>query len=270
MKIACCQFAPQVGFLEPNRIAARAAIRSAVSHGARIVVLPELCTSGYVFRSASEARAVAVRPADGALDDWSAAAGDAVVVGGFAELGERDLVYSSAAVVDRSGVVAIYRKAHLWLNEPQVLAAGDLPPPVVETKAGRIGLAICYDLFFPEVMRDLALAGAEVIAVPTNSPIIDSDPANDGIGVAVTRAAAHVNRVFISVCDRCGAERGTRWAGRSVIVDPEGRVLSGPPGDRREMLVADCDLSVAVDKTVPGTANDVFGDRRPELYGLEQ
>jgi 5-aminopentanamidase len=272
MKVACCQIAPQVGAREHNRTAVRQAIRGAVDAGARIVVLPELSTSGYVLSSQSEARGLALRPADGALDYWSeeAARGDAVVVGGFAELGDDGAVYDSAAVVDGSGLLAVYRKAHLWLNEPQVFAAGEQPPRVIETKAGRIGVAICYDLFFPEVPRDLAQAGAEIITAPTCSPLLSADVSNVDIGIAVVRAAAHVNRVFIAVCDRYGTERGTSWAGRSVIIDPDGRVVSGPPGDRPEMLVAECELSLARDKVVPGTANDVFSDRRPELYGLER
>jgi predicted amidohydrolase len=272
MKVACCQIAPRVGARGQNRIAVREAIRSAVDAGARIVVLPELSTSGYVLRSEAEARELALRPGNDAFDDWSegAARGDAVVIGGFAELGDDDLVYDSAAVVDASGMLAIYRKAHLWLDEPRFFAVGDKPPPVIETRAGRIGVAICYDLFFPEVTRDLACAGAEIIVAPTCSPVLSADVTNADIGIAVVRAAAHVNRVFIAVCDRCGTERGTDWAGRSVIVDPDGRVLSGPPGDRAEMLLADCELALARDKVVPGTANDVFGDRRPELYGLER
>jgi predicted amidohydrolase len=268
MRVACCQIAPRVGGGEANRAAVCEAIRSAVGRGAQLVVLPELSTSGYVFRSEAEARRVALRPSDGGLDDWrrEAAGGDAVVVGGFAELGDDAQVYDAAAVVDGSGVLAVYRKAHLWWDEPRFFAAGDEPPPVIDTRAGRIGVAICYDLFFPEVTRSLALAGADIIAVPTNSPIVDNDPTNADIGISVTRAAAHVNRVFVAVCDRHGTERGVRWAGRSVIADPDGRVVAGPPGDRRKLVVADCELSVARQKTVPGTTNDVFADRRPELY----
>jgi predicted amidohydrolase len=205
------------------------------------------------------------------LDDWSEAAGDdAVVVGGFAELGDDDVVYNSAALVDASGVLATYRKAHLWLEEPEVFALGDQAPPLVDTKAGRIGLVICYDVFFPEVPRDLALAGAEIITAPTCSPVLSDDVTNADIGIAVVRAGAHVNRVYIAVCDRSGPERGTTFAGRSVIVDPDGRVIAGPPGGRSEIIIADCELSLAHDKIVPGTANDVFRDRRPELYGLER
>lgn len=269
MKVACCQIAPQIGAVERNRRAVREAIREAVDAGARIVVLPELSTSGYVLRSEAEARELALRPADGVLDEWSAeaAGGGAVVVAGFAELGEDGLLYNSAAVLDGTGVLAIYRKAHLWLDEPRVFAIGQEPPPVVPTPVGWIGVAICYDLFFPEMTRSLARAGAEIIVVPTNSPVVD-DGANADIGIAVARAAAHVNRVFVAVCDRCGTERGTRWAGRSVIVDPDGRVLGGPPGERPETVLVDCELSLARQKVVPGTANHVFADRRPELYEL--
>lgn len=271
IKVVCCQIAPRVGEAEHNRLAVREAIRLAVADGARIVILPELSTSGYVLRSRTEARELALRPADGALDDWreAAADGDAVVVGGFAELGDDGLVYNSAAVVDATGVRAIYRKAHLWLDEPRIFTVGQEPPPVIVTRAGRIGVAICYDLFFPEVTRNLARMGAEIIAAPTNSPAVE-DGINADIGTAVARAAAHVNRVFVAVCDRCGTERGTRWAGRSVVVDPDGRVISGPPGDRVATVVADCELSIARQKVVPGTPNDVFGDRRPELYRLER
>ena len=269
MKVICCQVAPQVGAFERNRLVIGEAIGSAVAAGAQLIVLPELSTSGYVLRSPAEALELALRPEDGGLDYWSEAVegSDAVVVGGFAELGADGLVYDSAAVVDGAGVLAIYRKTHLWLDEPRMFAVGHEPPPVIETRAGRIGVAVCYDLFFPEVTRSLARAGAEIIAAPTSSPAVD-DEANADIGIAVARAAAHTNRVFVAVCDRTGTERGTRWAGRSVIVDPDGRVVDGPPGDQPATVVAECDLSLAREKAVPGTpTNDVFADRRPELYG---
>src|SRR3712207_6659380 len=92
-------------------------------------ILPELCTSGYAFESEDEARALAQPPEGGALADWAeeAAAGDAVVVGGFAEEGEDGLLYNSAAVVDSSGVVAVYRKLHLWDREKLVFEPGREP-----------------------------------------------------------------------------------------------------------------------------------------------
>jgi predicted amidohydrolase len=136
------------------------------------VVLPELCHSGYVFASAVEARAAAV-PADGELlAGWTAEAarGDAVVIGGFCELGDDGRVFNSAAVVDRDGVIAVYRKLHLWNDEASWFVPGEAPAPVVDTRHGRIGIGVCYDIEFPELTRGLALAGAELIALPTNWP----------------------------------------------------------------------------------------------------
>src|SRR4029078_5382618 len=100
------------------------------------------------------------------------------------------------ALFDATGVLATYRKAHLWLVEPEIFALGDQAPPLVDTKAGRIGLVICYDVFFPERPRDLALAGAEIITAPTCSPVLSDDVTNADIGIAVVRAGAHVNRVY--------------------------------------------------------------------------
>jgi predicted amidohydrolase len=269
LRVACCQLRPRFGDTEGNRGIVRQAVRRAAAEGATLIVLPELCTTGYRFESAEEARDLAQPAAGGALDDWveEAARADAVIVGGFAEIDENEALYSSAALVDRSGVVAVYRKTHLWDSEREIFQPGAATAPVVDTRIGRVGLSVCYDLFFPELTRGLALRGADIIVVPTNSPsaTVGADPI-DHIGVSIARATAHVNRVFVAVCDRSGEERGQLWVGRSAIVDPDGELLAGPPGDRDCMLVANCDLTAARDKRWTGTTNDAFGDRRPEVY----
>jgi predicted amidohydrolase len=245
-------------------------VREAVSAGARVVVLPELVTSGYVFESAEEARACA-EPAGGpALRGWSeeAAARDAVVVGGFCELGEEGLLYNSAAVVDASGVLAVYRKIHLWDREQLFFQPGSDPAPVVETGLGRIGVGVCYDLNFPEVARGHALAAADLVALPANFPFSPRPEGERPIEVTNAMATAHLNHVFVAVCDRCGPERGVEWVGGSVVCDEYGWLLAGPPpGFGPGLVVADCDLSRARDKTW-NERNDVLGDRRPELYRL--
>src|SRR4051812_6680252 len=134
-RIACCQIAPNVE--DPGRNASLAldAIQRAVAGGAQIVVLPELATSGYLFRSAEEARAVAV-PADGDLLRGlgeAAAPGRALVVCGFCERGADGRVFNSAALLDGSEVLATYRKLHLWGDEKRWFAAGEHPAPVVQT-----------------------------------------------------------------------------------------------------------------------------------------
>jgi len=272
VRVACAQVAPTVGDLEGNRRLARKAVREAVEAGARVVVLPELVTSGYVFESEPEARSCA-EPADGpALRGWSeeAAAGDAVVVGGFCEQGPHGHLYNSAAVVDGSGVLAVYRKIHLWDEEQHYFEPGSEPAPVVETAAGRIGVGVCYDLNFPEVARGLALAGADLVALPANFPLHPRPEGERPIEVTNAMATAHLNHVFVAVCDRTGPERGVEWVGGSVVCDEYGWLLAGPPpGFGPGLVVADCDFSRAREKAW-NERNDAFGDRRPELYRLDE
>ena len=268
VRVACAQIAPRVGDLEGNRQLTRDAVRDGAAAGARIVVLPELATSGYVFESAEEARACA-EPADGpALSGWSEEAGDAVVVGGFCELGADGLLYNSAAVVDASGVLAVYRKIHLWDRERLFFDPGSEPAPVIETAWGRIGVGVCYDLNFPELARGLALAGADLVALPANFPRFPRPDGERPMEVTLAMATAHLSHVFVAICDRCGPERGVEWVGGSVVCDERGWVLAGPPaGFGAGLVVADCDLARAREKAW-NERNDVFGDRRPGLYRL--
>ena len=133
-------------------------------------------------------------------------------------------------VIDADGAGTIYRKAHLWDREQTTFIAGGAPPPVLDTAAGRIGVAICYDAFFPEVMRGLALAGADVIAVPMNSPVATPPPPPNAAPtseIVLALAAATVNRVYVVQADRSGPERGITWSQASAICDPDGRWSPG-------------------------------------------
>lgn len=269
-RVAAVQLAPVVGDLAANAATVQAAL-AAVPDDVDVVVLPELATSGYVFRDAAEARASAVPATDATVTGWattaSRLAGGAggIVVGGFAELGEDDVVYNSAAVVDPSGVVGVYRKVHLWDGEKACFTPGDRPPLVVDTPRGRIGVAICFDMEFPEWTRLAALDGAELLAVPTNWPWVDRPDGERAPEVQIAMAAARVNRMAIACADRCGTERGVDWNEGTSIVDADGwvRAATGPGAG---MVVADLDLAATRDKTLSPVA-DLFGDRRPDLYG---
>jgi predicted amidohydrolase len=265
--VACCQIAPDV--LDPERSAelAAGASAAAVAAGAQVVVLPELATSGYVFTSVEEAEAAALS-AEEVADSWApvAARGDAIVVGGFCERAPDGRLYNSCALVDRDGLRAVYRKLHLWGEEPRWFAAGDQPAPVVDTRHGRIGLGICYDIEFPELTRGLALAGAELIALPTNWPHDPVAPDGQPILHALAATTAYLSRVYVAVCDRCGRERGLEFEGGSVIAGPDGGLRAGLVRDRGvETLLAECDLTEARRKR-SGEHNDVFADRRPAYY----
>jgi predicted amidohydrolase len=187
------------------------------------------------------------------------------VVGGFAELGADDVVYNSAAVVDATGVQAIYRKVHLWDAEKTFFRPGHHLPPVVDTQHGRIGVMVCFDLEFPEWTRIVALAGADLLTVPTNWPLVERPAGERAPEVGIALATARMNRVAIAMADRVGTERGVEWTGGTGIVGADGWLVDsvGPgPGVAR----ADLDLTASRDKTAGPWAH-LFDDRRPDLYG---
>lgn len=266
--IAVCQLALAVGRRAANRAAARDAVVRAAAAGARLVVLPELVNSGYVLAGPEEARDLAEPLTGPTVGEWTTLAREhgLVIVGGFCELDDAGAVRNSAVLVDATGPRAVYRKAHLWGDEPDLFLPGSHAPPVIETALGRVGLLVCYDVEFPEWVRLPALEGADVIAVPANWPAGTAPDGERSVLVVNVQAAAYVNRVFVALADRCGAERGQGWTGGSVIVGPDGYPLDGPvSADRPAMLLTDCDLSAARDKTV-GRRNDAHADRRTDLY----
>ena len=267
--IAAAQFGPVLGDPDANRATAAGAVRDAAAQGARLVVLPELSDSGYVFTGPDEARSLATRAADSlTLLQWRdlAAAHGCAVVGGFCELGDDDLLYNSAALVDESGTRAVYRKTHLWDREKLIFTPGADAPPVVSLPYGQVAVMICYDLEFPEWARLAALDGADLIAAPVNWPAAPCPAGERPAEVTKVQADASVNGVYVVVADRCGLERGVDWISGTLIAGPEGYLLAGPVlADHPALLVADCDLAAARDKRI-NEHNDLLADRRPELY----
>jgi predicted amidohydrolase len=266
IRIAAHQLAPRIADLAANEATSIASIRRSVADGAQLIVMPELTLSGYMLASAEEVRAVAITPEHPVFAAWAQAvsAVDGVVIGGFAEIDD-GLVYNSVAIVDGTGVLAVYRKTHLWDREKLIFTPGAVAPPVVETSLGRLGVIICYDLEFPEMTRSLALRGAELIVVPTNWPL-ESIPATERPPeVTIAMAAAHVNHVGVVCCDRSGTERGQAWNQGTCIIDEQGWIVAAT-SDREGTAVAGLDLRRSRDKTI-SALSDAFEDRRPELYG---
>lgn len=267
--VACHQLAPVIGDLKANVRIIGDAIAEALTTGTDILVLPELATSGYVFTDTAEARRVAITTDHAFFTDTASALhGSSMIVAvGFCEDGG-DVLYNSAALIDAAGVLAVYRKTHLWDRETLVFQPGDDLPRVVETVHGRIGLLICYDLEFPEMPRLLALAGADLLVVPTNWPSGEHPKAERVAEVIAAQAAARTNGLFIACCDRSGVERGQTWNEATVIVSQYGWVMAEIlPDDAGTHPVARAALSLhlARDKRI-SPHNGLFADRRPDLY----
>jgi 5-aminopentanamidase len=269
-KVAACQLSLAVGQVEQNRARARQAVEAATAAGAELIVLPELVQSGYAFDDAAEATATAETVDGPTVSEWIdlSAAGQTVIVGGFCEQGPDGTLHNSAALIDRGQLLAVYRKVHLWDLEPRFFTPGTHAPPVIDTSIGRVAMMICYDLEFPEWTRMVGLAGADILAAPTNWPAEPRPPAERPMELVRVQAAASINRMYVVAADRCGTERGVDWVGGSVIVGPDGFPLAGPVvADRAETVAADIDVAAARDKRTSAN-NDVFADRFPELYRL--
>ena len=245
---------------------------SAAEQGADLIVLPELASSGYVFDGEAEAQRSAEDPDDGptvrALREVCAMHGCHIVAG----ISERDgeCRHNSAVLVGPAGRMATYRKLHLYYDEQSWFVPGD-ELPIVDLPFGRVGMIICFDLWFPEPARALALAGAEIIAVPTNWVASFKRTVWDDRGYCqgdyVAMATSAQNGVVMACADRIGVERGVSFIGASIIVGADGWPVSGPASkDQEELLIADLDLD-SVEKARHRTPrNHLHTDRRPDAY----
>ncbi len=270
VRVACIQMEPRVGRPEANLADTLTRIDAAAAAGARLIVLPELCASGYVFETRDEAFQLAEEiPGGPACRAWSDAAGrhGCHIVAGVAERAG-DKLFNSAVLIGPQGHVGTFRKMHLWAAENLFFEPGDLGFPVFATPLGRIGMLICYDGWFPEAYRLCALQGADIICVPTNwVPIPGQDPAQPAMANVLAMAAAHVNSLFIAAADRVGTERGQPFLGRSLIVSHTGWPAAGPASESEpETIVADLNLSEARRKRNWNDFNQILRDRRVDAY----
>jgi N-carbamoylputrescine amidase len=272
LSAAACQYAPAVGDLSGNRLLAERWARRASAEGARLIVLPELAASGYTFRSQEEAAASSEGRDGPTVSAWVDLCRelDVYLVAGFAEA-DGDRRYNSAAVVGPSGLLGVYRKAHLFNDEKSFFEPGDSGFLVFDLGVCRVGVLICYDLWFPEAARVLTLRGAEVVAVPTNWVANFRSPAVDGrgwtMGDYASVAVATQNQVFVVAADRIGVERGVEFVGCSCAVAPNGAMLAGPAAPAEEgLLVVELDLEWVTRARQRTPRNHTLEDRRPELY----
>lgn len=262
MRVGFYQFSPEFGTPDANRERIASVLADIE---ADLVVFPELATSGYLFTSSEELTELAEPipgPTTELLQRIARERGVFITVG----LPERDgdRFYNSAVLVGPSGTIAHYRKAHLFFEEKLYFQPGETPFPLGDVKGVRVGLLICYDHMFPEAARTLALRGAQVIVHPSNLVM-------PGRGQLTTRVRALENRVFWVLANRWGVEeRGSKklgYTGKSQIVAPDGSVLAEAPAEGDALKVVEIDPSQALDKHLTPW-NDLFEDRRPDLYRL--
>jgi len=260
MKAAFVQFDPVFGDIEGNIAKAVTLIERTE---AEMIVLPELFNTGYLITSREEAFGLS-EPVPGgrtteALCSAARKKGAHIVAG----LNERqgDLLFNSAVIVAPSGHLGTYRKIHLFNEEKLWFQPGDQGFSVYDIGSCRIGVMICFDWFFPESMRTLALMGADLICHPANLVLPFCQDA------MITRCLE--NRVFAVTANRTGEERRNGkafcYTGRSQITAPGAKILCQAGAETEETGAAEIDVSLSRDKNL-NPYNHILNDRREVFY----
>ena len=231
---------------------------------ADLIVLPELFASGYQFVSQQEMTTLSESVPDGPTTQRLidlAKRRRMVIVAGLPERAGA-ACYNSAVVVGPSGFIGCYRKTHLFFEETLFFTPGDTGFQVWDVGMATIGVMICFDWYYPEAARTLALNGAEVICHPSNL-VLPNCP--DSMPVRCLE-----NRVFAVTCNRTGSEaRGGKdqltYIGNSEVVTPRGAILHRAPRDQEELYIVEINPTDARNKALT-PYNDLLRDRRESLY----
>jgi len=266
LKISLVQFTPVFDTSADNlqQIAA-------LLHGIEtdIIVLPELCTTGYSFLSREEAFNAAEGPEgqSAAFFKQLAREYEAMIIAGFAEK-SGDKVYNSALIALPDGEVKVYRKTHLFFREKACFDEGNSGFFVVQhpLKDCKVGVMICNDWRYPEAARSLALLGADLIACPSN---LVSTVWRIGM-----QARALENKVYVAVANRCGTEtreledgstQSLTFTGSSVLYNYNGEPVEQAGKTEQRVITLEIDPLLTRDKSF-NAFNDLLKDRRPEYY----
>jgi predicted amidohydrolase len=261
MRVGFFQFAPVFGDVSHNL---DKVVETLDRADADLIVLPELFASGYQFVSQHEMAMLSESVPDGPTTQRLidlAKRRRMIIVAGLPERAGTAW-YNSAVVVGSSGFIGCYRKTHLFFEETLFFTPGDTGFQVWDIGAAKIGVMICFDWYYPESARTLALNGAEIICHPSNLVLPDCP---DSMPVRCLE-----NRVFAVTSNRTGSEaRGGKgrltYIGNSEVVSPRGAILHRASRDQEELHIVEINPADARNKTLT-PYNDLLRDRRESLY----
>jgi N-carbamoylputrescine amidase len=263
--------------IRENIATASRLVRRAAAEGANVVLVQELFEGLYFCQEQnpahfSRAYPLDEHPAVAAMAKLAAELGVVIPVSFFEQ--KNQAFYNSLAMVDDKGrILGIYRKSHIpdgpGYSEKFYFRPGDTGFKVWQTRFGAIGVGVCWDQWFPEAARTMALQGAELLLYPT---AIGSEPARPDLDTMehwrmVMRGHAAANMIPVAAANRIGLELigGTSqsYYGSSFISGPDGQLLASAARDKEELLIARFDRQALADDRA---AWGLFRDRRPELY----
>lgn len=261
MKIACLQMDMKLGCPDENFAHAFELIAQSVEKKPDVLVLPETWNTGFFPQEGLEALCDVdgqrVKAEIGAL----AAQHGVNIVAGSVSNRRNGKIYNTAMVFNRQGTcIASYDKTHLFspMGEHHSYTPGDHLCRF-RLDGADCGLAICYDIRFPELTRSLTVPGLDMLFMVSQWPNVRTFHLR-----SLTTARAIENQMFVVCCNSCGTAGDTVYGGNSAVIDPWGETVA-LAGDQEEILLADCNLEVLrnIRNTIP-----VFRDRRPELYNI--
>lgn len=285
LTIALAQFGSPPGDAARNRLRSVEAAVELFERGADLVLLPEMCVPWY-SDDPSTLTELAEPLCGETVSAWRELAEryDGIVIGGFCELGSlakeggegagaRPRIYNSAVAVGSDGVLCHYRKLHLFSTEKHCFEPGDLGLPTFQTPYGRIGICVCYDLRFVEVVRVLALQGADLICVPT--AWVRGFDHSDAVGDSLIPQAqgamlqSNLSQVFMACASQVGQYGKLQFLGSSILASPYGRLVTGPGSTGEpDLLAAEVDLAEAKSAQARSPLIRPRTDRRTDVYGV--
>ncbi len=264
LNVAAIQFNPQLLDLSSNRDKVKELIiKSITENKSELIVLPELAFSGYNFENIEQVRKTAENIPNSKsceLLEQLSREYSVFIVAGINEKAQ-ETFYNSAVVFGPEGYITTYRKIQLYAREKDFFKPGDLALQIFSIRDYKIGIMICFDWFYPEIPRSLALMGADIICHSMNAVIPDGAYLGDTYH-------SKWNRVYIILANRIGDERDLHFIGNSTIIDQTGSVLSQASSDHEEIIYSTIDPLLARNKKL-NSFNDLLKDRRRNMYKLE-
>ncbi|NVM53900.1 MAG: acyltransferase [Candidatus Helarchaeota archaeon] len=264
LNVSAIQFNPDFLKLESNRERIKRLIEKAISaNKAELIVLPELAFSGYNFENPQQVQKTAEKIPESKsckLLEKLSIENAVFIVAGINEKAEGKF-YNSAVVFGPDGYITTYRKIQLYAREKEFFLPGDLPLQLFDLHKYKIGIMVCFDWFFPEIPRSLALMGADIVCHLMNAVIPDGAYLGDTYH-------SKWNRIFIILANRIGIERNLTFIGRSTIIDQTGKVLNQASKDLEEIIHSSINPILARNKKL-NRFNHVLNDRRVNMYKIE-
>jgi len=270
--LAAVQLHPRIGDVDHNLELIEQSLAALKFQEHNLVVFPEMVTTGYFFEGKKQLKSLTEIIPDGPTTEHLISLAkkfNTYLVVGLPEL-ENGLIYNTAVIVGPAGYISKYRKLHLWDEEKLIFEPGNLGLTVVDLPFAKVGIMICYDLWFLEQIRVLRMMGADVIAVPA-ALVWNDTPAHVKrkyyMANYVSMAAAHLNQVYLALASQVG-NYGNHWLfGSSAVTGPYGWLLGEPAGDQEPQII-DFEVDFNLGKRIRGWGklDDFDRDRRVDVY----